>query len=494
MLRQPVSMLGVDGARGAGRPRGSLPSSGPCADQVRQSSELSFYSGTSCRRTGKGVRLRAASTRSGRRLTTSFLPDGDRARASRGNLTVARPAEISRRRRSISRREGTRLQRGKRCEDASAAAGARRAVAATGASVQRRAVPGRQVDLQSATPRRRARLDLHRRHRRSCRRDGLAARVGDNVFANAPQSAARWPVGRSETTLTMPQNVLAGWNDAQGFCGVPFGAVHAPGAAGPVGLRVLTDGGQTWTDGGASDPLGTDILTRGDPWMDDNARARSTTPTSPHKTTRATLGERFIAPRRRHVRGTTCRPSTRRRTQCRTPTLRQGSARLRKNTNRNDARLAENFQELCGFRRTASGRSRPGGRTTAARPVGPVDRRSRRRSTRPLCAASAARCSRARPRPGPERRRVRRVAVRAVFFAAGGVSSGARSSSLARPTAAPCSRRSRRWRASTRRATTRRSATTGHGSTTTADRRRADRQAKGRTARFHSSVTPGTRA
>jgi BNR/Asp-box repeat len=101
---------------------------------------------------------------------------------------------------------------------------------------------------------------------------GSPPRLGDNVFANAPQALApAGLVGRSETTLTLQgQSVLAGWNDAQGFCGPPLGAVCTPPSpAGLSGYGYSTDGGQTWTDGGAPDPFG-GVLSRGDPWMDNN--------------------------------------------------------------------------------------------------------------------------------------------------------------------------------------------------------------------------------
>src|ERR1700675_2172942 len=101
---------------------------------------------------------------------------------------------------------------------------------------------------------------------------GQPPRIGSNVIVNAPQSGQpAGLVGRSETTLTMQgQNILAGWNDAQGFCGPPFGSVCVPQSpAGLSGYGYSTDGGQTWTDGGGPDPFG-GVLSRGDPWMDNN--------------------------------------------------------------------------------------------------------------------------------------------------------------------------------------------------------------------------------
>jgi hypothetical protein len=101
---------------------------------------------------------------------------------------------------------------------------------------------------------------------------GQPPRIGSNVIVNAPQSGPpAGLVGRSETTLTVHgQNIVAGWNDAQGFCGPPFGSVCAPQSpAGLSGYGYSTDGGQTWTDGGGPDPFG-GVLSRGDPWMDNN--------------------------------------------------------------------------------------------------------------------------------------------------------------------------------------------------------------------------------
>ncbi len=102
---------------------------------------------------------------------------------------------------------------------------------------------------------------------------GSPPRVGDNVFANALQSGPpAGLVGRSETTLAVHgQNLLAGFNDAQGFCGPPFNSACTPQSPpGLSGYAFSTDGGQNWTDGGGPSLLGTDILTRGDPWMDQN--------------------------------------------------------------------------------------------------------------------------------------------------------------------------------------------------------------------------------
>ena len=98
--------------------------------------------------------------------------------------------------------------------------------------------------------------------------------VGPNVRVNAPQNPfPRGLLGRSETTIAATadgQFLLAGFNDAQGFCGPPFRVhckpEHPPGLS---GFAFSLDGGLTWTDGGAPNPnLFDHVFTRGDPWMD----------------------------------------------------------------------------------------------------------------------------------------------------------------------------------------------------------------------------------
>ena len=66
------------------------------------------------------------------------------------------------------------------------------------------------------------------------------------------------------------QLLLAGFNDAQGFCGPPFGAACTPeNPPGLSGFAFSQNAGLTWTDGGAPDPkLFNNVFTRGDPWMD----------------------------------------------------------------------------------------------------------------------------------------------------------------------------------------------------------------------------------
>ncbi len=105
---------------------------------------------------------------------------------------------------------------------------------------------------------------------------GQPPRVGPNMQVNAPQQAfPNGLLGRSETTITASDPFLngllvAGFNDAQGFCGAPFGVACTPQSPpGLSGYGFSTDGGATWTDGGAPDPaLFGNVFTRGDPWLD----------------------------------------------------------------------------------------------------------------------------------------------------------------------------------------------------------------------------------
>jgi hypothetical protein len=101
---------------------------------------------------------------------------------------------------------------------------------------------------------------------------GSPPRVGPNIRDNATQQAApNGLLGRSETSIaTSPDGsqILVGFNDAQGFCGPPFGAPCTPeNPPGLSGYAFSTDGGLTFTDAGAP-PLFNNVFTRGDPWMD----------------------------------------------------------------------------------------------------------------------------------------------------------------------------------------------------------------------------------
>lgn len=95
--------------------------------------------------------------------------------------------------------------------------------------------------------------------------------VGPNVRVNAPQQAfPNGLIGRSETTVAASpdgQLVAVGFNNAQGFCGPPFGAAcTAPPNPGLSGFAFSTDGGATFTDRGVG--VFGQVFTRGDPWLD----------------------------------------------------------------------------------------------------------------------------------------------------------------------------------------------------------------------------------
>jgi hypothetical protein len=102
---------------------------------------------------------------------------------------------------------------------------------------------------------------------------GRPPRVGPNTQVNAVQE--QFPnglLGRSETTIAATddgQFLVSGFNDAQGFCGAPFGVACTPQTPfnGLSGFSVSTDAGKTWNDGGAPF-IENHIFTRGDPWMD----------------------------------------------------------------------------------------------------------------------------------------------------------------------------------------------------------------------------------
>ncbi len=100
--------------------------------------------------------------------------------------------------------------------------------------------------------------------------DGLIV-VGPNVRVNALQQE---PFGRSETSIAASedgQRIVVGWNDARGFCGPPVGGMCTPpNPPGLSGFGVSTDGGVTFTEGGAPPVFaveGVRVFTLGDPWL-----------------------------------------------------------------------------------------------------------------------------------------------------------------------------------------------------------------------------------
>ena len=113
----------------------------------------------------------------------------------------------------------------------------------------------------------------------------IGKNVGPNVQVNDPQLP--FPdglLGRSETTIASDpsgQRLVVGWNDPDGFCGPPFNAPcrTQPATRGLSGFGFSSDGGQTWTDGGAPFVFGTSgggVVTRGDPWMDTGGPGQNT--------------------------------------------------------------------------------------------------------------------------------------------------------------------------------------------------------------------------
>lgn len=110
---------------------------------------------------------------------------------------------------------------------------------------------------------------------------GRPPRVGPNMRVNDPQQFfPNGLVGRSETSIaatTDGSSLVAGWNDAQGFCGQPWGGPCTPPAQpGLSGFGYSTNSGASWTDAG-SPPLFNNVFTRGDPWLDLGGTSSSAT-------------------------------------------------------------------------------------------------------------------------------------------------------------------------------------------------------------------------
>lgn len=87
-----------------------------------------------------------------------------------------------------------------------------------------------------------------------------APRGGANVQVSQDQDpAAVFRSGASELAIAVAgkgRRAVAGWNDGEGFGFAPFDPSQPP--LGLSGFGFTTDGGQTWTDGGAP-PIGSTI-------------------------------------------------------------------------------------------------------------------------------------------------------------------------------------------------------------------------------------------
>jgi hypothetical protein len=104
---------------------------------------------------------------------------------------------------------------------------------------------------------------------------GNAPKVSPNVQINDPQKAFPDDLpSRNSTALAATDDgnqLLASWDDFQGFCGAPTNLACPPqDPPGLAGFGFSTDGGNTWTDGGSPPPIGTSplIYTAGHPWVD----------------------------------------------------------------------------------------------------------------------------------------------------------------------------------------------------------------------------------
>jgi hypothetical protein len=108
---------------------------------------------------------------------------------------------------------------------------------------------------------------------------GNEVEVGRNVQVDAPQQP--FPenfTGRSSPTIAPSasgRNLLIGFDSLQGLCGLPSGKACPPTDPSGVGsFAFSTDGGHSWTDGGALAPIGNES-TAGHSWVDVMPPAKS---------------------------------------------------------------------------------------------------------------------------------------------------------------------------------------------------------------------------